>query len=504
MPPTVIQRPRTSWRHKLAAVCFGVALFVAVELVLWMFGVGSPEMAGDPFVGFSAVHPLFVRNPATGLMETSQSRRRYFVEEAFAVPKPAGTFRVFCFGGSTVQGNPWSKETAFPTWLRLSLEAADAGRPWEVINCGGISYASYRLVNIVKECLKFQPDLYIICTGHNEFLEDRTYSDIKHAPSVLTGSMHIASGLRTFNLLRGVWERAVQDSHASRRAAVAARTTLPEEIDPWLDYDGGIKAYHRDLAWREGVVRHYEHNLRRMVAMAQQAGVPVILVKPSSNLRDCPPFKSQHRDGMTTAELQEWETLVSQALTAAGNDPERMLKLLQQALSLDDAYAMTSYQVARCLDAQGHPKVARDFYLQARELDVCPLRMIAPLEEAMTRVARDAGVMFIDAHALFESRSPDGVLGDDWLVDHIHPSIEGYKLIGATLMDAMAQQGWVTPAAGWQMRREVAFRQHLDALPESYFEDGQTHLRGLHAWTEGRALGPSVEYKLMQSRQGRK
>lgn len=495
---------RTTWKHKLAAVCFGVGLFAALEGLLAWLGLGKPEVAGDPFVGFSAVHPLYVRNPATGLMETSQPRRRHFVEEEFSVPKPAGTFRVFCFGGSTVQGNPWSKETAFSTWLKLSLESADPDRTWEVINCGGISYASYRLVNIVEECLKYQPDLYIICTGHNEFLEDRTYSDIKHAPPLLTGSIRVASRLRSFNLLRSAWERSVQDDNASRKAAVTARATMPEEIDPWLDYDGGIKAYHRDPEWKAGVVRHYEHNLRRMVAMAEQAGVPVILVKPSSNLRDCPPFKSQHRDGMSAAELQEWETLVSQAHQAGDKDPERRMKLLQEALSLDDAYAMTHYQLARCLDAQGHPELAREFYLQAREEDICPLRMIASLEEAMTRVAREAGALLIDAHTLFESRSRDGILGDDWLVDHIHPGIDGYKLMGAALMDLMVALGWVKPAFDWEQRRDASFKQHLEALPESYFEDGQTHLRGLRAWTEGRALGPSVEYKLMQSKPGQK
>ena len=351
-------RRYATWKHKLAAILFGIALLGLLELACRLLGLGKPDVAGDPFVGFSAVHPLYVRNPATGFMETAQPRLRYFVEEAFAVPKPKDTFRVFCFGGSTVQGNPWSKETAFSTWLRLSLEAAEPARKWEVINCGGISYASYRLVNIAQECLQYQPDLYIICSGHNEFLEDRTYTDIKNAPALLKGSIQTASHFRTFNLLRSAWEGIAKERQASRKAEVKARTTMPDEIDPWLDYDGGIKAYHRDPVWREGVITHYELNLRRMVAMAAEAGVPAILVKPSSNLRNSPPFKSQHRDGLSVQDLQQWESLIAEAQKAGDANSSRKLDFLQQALLIDDRYAMTYYQIARCLDSGGQPALA--------------------------------------------------------------------------------------------------------------------------------------------------
>ena len=62
-------------------------------------------------------------------------------------------------GGSTVQGRPFSIETAFSTWLELSLTAADPSRIWQVVNCGGVSYASYRLAPIVDESSCYKPDL---------------------------------------------------------------------------------------------------------------------------------------------------------------------------------------------------------------------------------------------------------------------------------------------------------------------------------------------------------
>ena len=49
----------------------------------------------------------------------------------------------------------------------------------EVINAGGICYASYRLLDLVDECLNYEPDLIIVMCGHNEFLEPRHYGNLQ-------------------------------------------------------------------------------------------------------------------------------------------------------------------------------------------------------------------------------------------------------------------------------------------------------------------------------------
>ena len=59
---------------------------------------------------------------------------------------------------------------------------ADSSRTWEVINAGGISYASYRVALVVKELAAYAPDLFVVYSGHNEFLERRTYSDTLDEP----------------------------------------------------------------------------------------------------------------------------------------------------------------------------------------------------------------------------------------------------------------------------------------------------------------------------------
>ena len=176
-------------------------------------------------------------------------------------------------GGSTVQGHPFSVETSFTTWLELSLRAADPSRRWRVINCGGVSYATYREAIVVRELLQYQPDLFILCTGHNEFLEDRSYSHLKSVPAWLRRPVEQASRLRTFNVLDAAIVGLING--CSARSSAGARDERPKlgaEVEAVLDYEGGLASYHRNDAWRQGVIDHFGFNLRRMIAMTLRRG----------------------------------------------------------------------------------------------------------------------------------------------------------------------------------------------------------------------------------------
>src|SRR5262249_61251249 len=120
-------------------------------------------------------------------------RLNHFRPDSFAAKKSPHEFRVFCLGGSTVQGEPFEIETAFTTWLELSLQAADPERKFDVINCGGVSYATYRLVPVLQEVAGHQPDLIIFFEGHNEFLEDRALDPIQQPGTVVNAALHAAS-----------------------------------------------------------------------------------------------------------------------------------------------------------------------------------------------------------------------------------------------------------------------------------------------------------------------
>jgi tetratricopeptide (TPR) repeat protein len=464
------------------AVLVGLSPLVAVELILRIGGWGFMTDSQDPYVGFSNVHPLFELNQEDDCFEIPKSRQTFFRPESFPAKKGSDDYRIFCLGGSTVQGRPYAIETSFTTWLKISLQAADPSRNWDVINCGGVSYASYRLTPILQEVIRYEPDLLIIYTGQNEFLEDRTYRSIKESPRWQVVAHSWLSRLRTFNALRAMWLRATQSSKSS---SPAERASLSDEVEALLDYRGGLEQYNRDDTWRDGCIAHFEFNLRRMVHLAEQAGVPVILVNPVTNLKDTPPFKFSHRDDIRLEDEERCDELWSLARASATALDQR-IALLQRALDIDRRHAGMHYQLGKCYYDQHKYDEAKAAFVRAKDEDICPLRIVEPMHEAISLVASDTSATLVDARALFEELTPNGIPGNEWLVDHVHPSIRGHQRLAKLLFDELVELDIIHPKGDWTIRRDAAYKDNFDSLHPLYYYRAQKKLEGLRRWAAGR------------------
>lgn len=466
---------------RVIAIAMGLSPFLAAELVCRAFHLGHPADSGDPFVGFDETRPLFVVDRARRERHTSDARLGYFCEQRFPVAKPADEFRVFCLGGSTVYGRPFAAPTAFPAWLEFSLQAADPQRSWRVVNCGGVSYASYRLAPIMEEVLQYEPDLIIVCTGHNEFLEDRTYDRLKSTPQLLCSAEQVAEHSYAYNLTRNT----IYSSPAP--GSRPPLNTLPTEVDARLDYRDGLAEYTRDPAWRQDVIAHFRWNVRRMISMTQVAEIPMILVAPASNLRDCPPFKSLHRSTISEADRLRWKELWTVAEESYARDMPAALAALQEALRIDEQHAGLHYQLGQCYDALGDAEHARQHFSLAKEHDICPLRMLDPMYDALREIASQTNTPLVDANRIISEQCRDGIADSSWMLDHVHPSIRGHQLIANAIADAMVRQAMVTPSEGWTLRRDQAYARQFNSLDNLYFLRGQQRLKVVNDWARGRA-----------------
>ena len=375
-------------------------------------------------------------------------------------------------GGSTVQGRPFAIETAFSTWLELSLQAADESRQFNVVNCGGVSYASYRLAPIVDEILEYEPDLVVLYTGHNEFLEDRTYESIKPTSPVVVSIHQKLSALKTYSFIRSL---AINDAAADRR------DILPEEVEARLDFRDGLEKYARDEVWKSSVVSHFNHNLKRMILATKSANVPLVICNPIANLRDASPFKSQNSDGLSSQQLSQFESELQRLTENSSASIEELESLLQ----LDDSHAHLQYRIGQAYQIAGDFENAKRHLIQAKEEDVCPLRIIEPMYDIIASAAEDHDVPLIDVKGLFESTAQDGIPGRELLVDHIHPSIRGHQLIAELIRQEMQRQKWIEVEEGFEVKKNASFDSHLRSLPHLYFQLGKDRLAGLKRWAQG-------------------
>ncbi len=462
--------------HALAFVVVLSPLVVG-ELLVRLCVPKAPARPDDPYVTFRDRNRLFVLDATGTRYETATDRLAAFRSQSFAAEKSARTFRIFCLGGSTVQGRPYSVETSFTTWLRLDLEAAQPETNWEVVNVGGISYASYRLVPILRELLAYHPDLFILYTGHNEFLEDRTYGDVKDVPGVLVRLHRAALHLRSY---------ALADAWLAQRRRRRTQTVLPSQVQTKLDLAAGLDGYRRDPLWRQNVITHFGHNLQTMVRVAREAGVPMILVNPVANLKDCPPFKSEFRAGLSETDRAQIVSLMEQAGALAWMEVYRKITLLERAVALDDQHATLAYLLGTCYARAGRTAKARTWFMRAKEQDTCPLRMLEPMHAILRDIAEREDVGWVDARALLEAQTADGMVGKDWMLDHVHPRISGHQLIADALYRTMAKMGWVQQPADWAAQRDRRWQEHLASLNEAYYAQGAARLKRLEEWSRGR------------------
>ncbi len=466
---------------RLLAIFIGLSPLLFVEIGLRWTGWRNTDEIHDPYVGFSSVRPLFTLNDDASQYEISPSRYPLFQPDKFLTKKPANGFRIFCLGGSTVQGRPYSIETSFTNWLKINLQAAAPERHWEVVNCGGVSYASYRLVPILQEVLSYEPDLIVLYTGHNEFLEDRAYQAIKQRPAWLRAMHEWLSYLKTYQFFRSCFV----DKLSEVSMTDDSRTTLPVDVEAELDFRHGLAFYHRDDAWRENVISHFDFNLNRMIRLARLADVPVILVNPVSNLSGTVPFKSEHGSEVPLDVRQQIEALGTPgavSFSSAQQEASRLSELLGQ----DPVYAALHFRLGQCQLALGQSQDALKSFVRAKELDVCPLRILEPMHAIILRASRQWGVPLVDVQAYFAKTATDGIPGNDLLVDHVHPTIRSHQEIAELLVKKMEEFSWLQVSnSQWVAQRQQDYLDQLEALDFMYFKRGEDRLRGLQRWSRG-------------------
>ena len=476
---------RRRW-FRVFAVLAGLLPLVALEAGLRLCDVGRPADAPDPFAGFNQNFPLFERQGAVYC--TARARAPFIAPQEFPAEKPRGSFRMFCFGGSTVYGHPYTGETAFPKWLELELAGRDPSRAWQSINCGGVSYASYRIAPMVQEVLHYQPDLIIVATGHNEFLEDRTYHSLKTRSALWSGLQRTVYSLHTINLLR---QSLFRDRAAARSSAAVSTDggALSPHVNTRLDYASGYASYRRDEVWWQNVVAQYDESVRQIVAACRAAHVPVLLVRLGSNLRDCPPYKSEHRAGLAPGAEAGWQAAFDLATATEKTDLPRALSFYQEAAAIDSDYALLNFRIARTLDRLGRATEALPYFERAKDTDICPLRITAPLENTLLRIAAETNTPLVDAAQVIAARSPDGIPGNDWYVDHVHPTIGGHQLIARTIAAQFPARGWLLGAAEWpEAQRVKTYTSHLTSLGPAYLADGKRRLAWLEDWAKRQRL----------------
>jgi len=179
------------------------------------------------------------------------------------------------------------------------------------------------------------------------------------------------------------------------------------------------------------VHEHFRSNLDSIVEQALDSGAKVLLSTVATNLADSAPFASLHRQGLTAAELAEWERLSAVEAREA----------LLAAVAIDPQYAELHYRLGRLALEAGEGAGAREHFQSALELDALRFRADRRVNEIIREVgAGHAGpsLRLVDAESQISLDSAGGIPGEQLFHEHVHFNFAGNYRLARLLLEQSA------------------------------------------------------------------
>ncbi|MCA9548388.1 MAG: tetratricopeptide repeat protein [Myxococcales bacterium] len=404
----------------LLVIASVTVLLLVSEAVLWSLGVPLVADQGDASFGFSSDRTVFVREGDVFRVRP-EVRGTVFNDTRFEADKPVDGFRAFVLGGSSAYGFPWSDKQAFSGILDAALQRSRSG-PVEVINVGGLSYAMHRLSILSQELVRYSPDVLIIYSGHNEFVERIHFANVNAESEVMR---KVRRGLAHTRL----YSFAVQLAHPE-----------PAKASEFLTVQRSL-THRYTTEEKEEVAEDFRAGLAELIATAHAHKVPVVLCTVPANLADWQPNASL----LATDDPKHW-----QQSFAAGKDAlnrhaaEEARQMFEEARRLAPGHAETAYLLGQACEALEDYDCARRAYADAADLDASPERRLSEFNAAIVAAAgrgQTPSLSVLDVEATFTATAAHGLIGFDLIEDYVHPTLKGHRLIAKALYHHLAQLG---------------------------------------------------------------
>ena len=416
-------------------------LFLVLMLLLPFILLASLEL-GLRLVGFGGDLPLFVESVTVpGALEANPEVADRYMATAgapfskiepipFRRSKSPDAYRLVVQGGSSAAGYPYGRWGGLAGMIGDRLEATFPGREVEVVTTAMSAVNSYTLADLAEEIVAIKPDAVLIYAGHNEYI------GVLGVGSALTSSSSQATArlrlrLRSLRLYQLIEWGVVQGK-------VVASLLARDRRSFFAKVASGSQIPYGSEAYRAGI-EQFETNLDSLLARYAQAGIPVYIGTLVSNEKDLSPLAGEPDEGVDRVgwnELMEQQHMLREAgdLTAARGAVERLLELDPDAA---DAW----FGLGQLEHAAERPSKARVAFLRARDLDRLRFRAPGDFEASIRRLAERHGATVVEVEDRFRESAPEGLIGHELMLEHVHPNAEGYFLLADTFYEALRRDG---------------------------------------------------------------
>jgi tetratricopeptide (TPR) repeat protein len=393
-------RVKRRFVFKIIAVLMPFLALIVLEGALRLFGYGHDLS-------------IFTADPARQgyLVLNKHASEKYFANqknatignfEPFAARKAVGTFRIFVLGESTTIGYPYMNNGSFHRWLQYRLMHTYPDRDFEIINLSLTAVNSYTVLDFAKGVSAYEPDAVLVYTGHNEYygaMGVAATSGIGHSRALA----RLLMGLREFRVTQLISAAASRIGELLSVDKLDLRENLMKRMAEDQQIAFGSKEY-------QAGIEQFKENINELGEAMSEKRIPLLISNLVSNEKDLKPF-----------------------ISIAG----------QQGETADTHYlsGLEKYRLGDFANAK------KEFVL-AKEADALRFRAPEALNDIIRQIAaRYKGVFLVDTKRLFEQHSDHQILGQQTLLEHVHPNLYGYALLSEAFYQSMKQAGLLAAAA---------------------------------------------------------
>lgn len=311
--------------------------------------------------------------------------------DTFYKVKRENSYRIFVLGESSAAGFPFSPNGSFSRYLQDKLDLYYPNRLIEVVNLGMSAINTYTLVDLMPGVIEQKPDLIIIYTGHNEYygalgvgsLESMVNSDF-----LIKASLFFRK-FKTYQFINDIIDEIFSLLTKKEIDKESESTLMAQVVKDKLIEFGGDK-------YKSGI-EQFKKNIESILKSASANKIPVIIGTLTSNIKDQSPFIAGTNNKKESADS---------IFVKAGNEFEK-----------------------------GNYPAADSLFRLAKDLDALRFRAPEEINRAINSIGSKYNSRVVNIDSIFCSRSPGNIVGDNLMVDHLHPSLSGYLLMGKSFFD---------------------------------------------------------------------
>jgi lysophospholipase L1-like esterase len=377
----------------ISLILLPILFFVLLETGLRIFNYGR-----DITVWIDISEDMQILNPEIACRYFFATKNLPFPVESFIYKeKKKNSFRVFVVGASSAAGYPYLSSASFSKFIRKKLEVLYPDKIIEVANFSMSAINSYTIRDLMPELLQKKPDLILIYLGHNEYygaLGVASMESLGKSRFIVNTTLWL-NKFKTVELIRNII-KSVSGILSAENKITGGTLMAQMAQNKLIEYDS-------EVYW-DGISQ-FKGNLRDILSMCKEAGVPVIASTVASNLKSQKPFVSVNNSKYPPAD-----------------------KIFNDAMERLQA---------------GEIDTAKNLFTYAKELDALRFRAPEEINRTIIQLCKEFNFSVVRSDSLLNSSSKYGIVGNELMTDHLHPNVKGYQLIGNLFFSEMKNRGYL-------------------------------------------------------------